>query len=355
MKILIAIDKTRFDYLIPFADALSKYNIECKIINDLEIYDNSKMGRRMFRWLKTPKKFLEIIKEFKPDLVFTERVSHFTTLTIKQKIPIFVFLRGDYWTEFNLSKKTMHTTLGKQIELFFKHRIAETNFKKSTLILPICKYLENIVKKRYPTNNINTLYQGIDSSYWNKKNQNDLKHPCVGLLQGANIWGKTQEMAILPKIIDSLPDVMFYWAGDGPYINKILPKLEKFKNFKWLRHLDYPDKVRDYLSEIDVYALVSGLDMAPHSLIEAASMKKPVVATNVGGIRELMKDNETGFLIEKGDVDGWIEKLSLLINDEQKREIMGEAGRRFVEENFDWNKIVKEFLNILKKQELINF
>jgi len=45
----------------------------------------------------------------------------------------------------------------------------------------------------------------------------------------------------------------------------------------------------------------------------------------------------------------------LLINDEQKREIMGEAGRRFVEENFDWNKIVKEFLNILKKQELINF
>jgi len=55
------------------------------------------------------------------------------------------------------------------------------------------------------------------------------------------------------------------------------------------------------------------------------------------------------FLIEKGDVDGWIEKLLLLINDEQKRKTMGESGRRFVDENFNWDKIVKDFLNILKK------
>ncbi len=78
-------------------------------------------------------------------------------------------------------------------------------------------------------------------------------------------------------------------------------------------------------------------------------MKKPVVATNVGGIPELMKNNETGFLVEIGDANGWIEKLSLLINDEQKRKDMGEKGRKFVEENFNWSKVGKEFLDILKK------
>ncbi len=348
MKMLIAIDRTRFDYLVSFVEALSKYDVECKIIDDLEIYDNSKIMGRALRWLKTPKKFLDIIDEFKPDLVFTERVSHFTTLVTKQKIPLLIFLRGDYWTEFDLSKKTMHTSLEKQMELFIKNKIAETNFKKSKLILPICNYLEKIVKKKYPKKNIITLYQGINLSYWIKKNHNNLKHPCVGLLQGANIWGKTQEMEILPKIIESLPNVTFYWAGDGPYKDKILPKLEKFKNFKWLGHLDYPDNVRDYLSEIDVYALVSGLDMAPHSLIEAASMKKPVVATDIGGIKEIMKDNETGFLIEKGNVDEWIKKLSLLIDNEEQRKIMGDSGRKFVEENFTWDKIAKDFSDILK-------
>jgi len=79
-------------------------------------------------------------------------------------------------------------------------------------------------------------------------------------------------------------------------------------------------------------------------------MKKPVVATNVGGIPELMKNNETGFLVEKGNSEELINKLSILINDKEKREVMGNKGRKFVEENFSWDKIAKEFLKSLKEQ-----
>jgi len=156
----------------------------------------------------------------------------------------------------------------------------------------------------------------------------------------------------LENVLKSMPDVTFYWAGDGPHRDKILSVLGKYDNFKWLGSLQYPDKVREYLTEIDVYALVSGIDMSPLTLQEAQLMKKPVVATNVGGIPELMKNNETGFLVEKGDVNEWIEKLSLLINDKEKRKTMGEAGRKFVEKNFNWNKIAKEFLDILKSIEV---
>jgi glycosyltransferase involved in cell wall biosynthesis len=163
------------------------------------------------------------------------------------------------------------------------------------------------------------------------------------------IWGKAQEMLILEKVLKEMPDVTFYWVGDGPYREKILPVLEKYDNFKWLGALQYPDKVRQYLTEIDVYALVSGIDMSPLTLLEAQLMKKPVVATNVGGIPELMKDNETGFLVQKGNSEELIEKLLLLLNDKQKRENMGNMGRKFVEENFSWNKIAKEFVKDLKK------
>jgi glycosyltransferase involved in cell wall biosynthesis len=78
-------------------------------------------------------------------------------------------------------------------------------------------------------------------------------------------------------------------------------------------------------------------------------MKKPVVATNVGGIPELMKDDETGFLVEKGNSEEWIKKLSILIDSKEKRKEMGINGRKFVEENFSWEKIAKEFLKDLKK------
>ena len=44
--------------------------------------------------------------------------------------------------------------------------------------------------------------------------------------------------------------------------DQILPVLEKFDNFHWLGSLRYPDKVREYLTEIDVYALITGMDLA---------------------------------------------------------------------------------------------
>ena len=176
-----------------------------------------------------------------------------------------------------------------------------------------------------------------------------LKHPCVGLLQGAVIWEKTKEMLTLKKTMDAMPNVTFYWAGDGPYLEKILPELEKHKNFKWLGKLQHPDEVKKYLSEIDVYALISGIDMSPVSLLEAQILEKPVIATNVGGIPEEMKDGETGFLVEKGNHGELTSKLSILFNDDEKARQMGINGKRFVVENFSWDKIAKDFVIMAKK------
>ena len=88
-----------------------------------------------------------------------------------------------------------------------------------------------------------------------------LKHPCVGLVQRANWWGKTSEMLILKKVLEKLPDVQFYWAGHGPFEERILTELEKYENFHWLGKLEYPNKVREFLSEIDIYALITGMDL----------------------------------------------------------------------------------------------
>jgi glycosyltransferase involved in cell wall biosynthesis len=176
-----------------------------------------------------------------------------------------------------------------------------------------------------------------------------LKHPCVGLLQSATIWDKTKEILILTKVLEKMPNVTFYWAGDGPYRDKILPKLEKFENFKWLGALEYPEKVRQFLSEIDVYALLSGIDMSPLTLQEAQLMQKPVVATDVGGISELMRNNETGFLIKKGAHDELFKKLEILISDEKMSQKMGNAGKKFISNNFNWEIIAKDFQDKIQK------
>ena len=176
----------------------------------------------------------------------------------------------------------------------------------------------------------------------------ELKHPCVGLVQGATIWGKTKELLTLKKVLENLPNVMFYWAGDGPYTQEILDKLQKYPNFKWLVQLDYPEKVRQFLSEIDVYALISGIDMSPLTLQEAQLMEKPVIATNVGGIPELIENKKSGLLVEKDNSDDIINKISYLFENQKEAKQMGIYGKKFIEENFSWDKIAEGFVKKVK-------
>ena len=77
-------------------------------------------------------------------------------------------------------------------------------------------------------------------------------------------------------------------------------------------------------------------------------MKKPILATNVGGISESCKNGETCFLIKKNDWNDWINKISTLLNNKEKMKEMGEKGYDYVKENFSWDKIADDFITILE-------
>ena len=356
MKLLIAVDRKRFFLIDQFADELRKKGIECLVIDDLDIYDKNEPGNKYLKWIGTPKKFQKIMNDFKPDIIFTERVSHFSSLVIKTDIPLIIFVRGEDglphdWSKINWKEQTLETSFSNKINIFTKQKIAKKCYEKATLILPICQYLEKIIRSNCPNKDVHVLYQGINQKDWFSEKGIKLKHPCVGFLQGAEIWEKTKEMLLLPDIMKKMPEVNFYWAGDGPYQKKILPILEKFDNFHWLGNLDYPGEVRQFLSEIDVYGLLTGIDMSPHTLLEAGLMKKSVIATNVGGVSESCIDNKTCFLIEKNDPEGWIDKISVLLKHKEKMKLMGNEGFEYVNKNFLWDKIAEDFIKILESKK----
>lgn len=272
MKLLIAYgSKGKYFHLKEFADALSKLGIECKLVKDID-YSNGFPSKNIRNWFPN-KKFKKLVEEFLPDAIFVDRQTYFGVDAIKAHIPLFVLLRGHYWLELYWGKKTLYKRPLMHLVIWFRNRIAEKCFRNATVIFPICQYLEKIVKERYPNKTTSVFFEGIDASRWYKVKGLQLEHPCVGLLQDANWWGKTKEMLVLKKVLEAMPNVNFYWVGDGPYRNQVLLELNKFKNFKWLGRLDYPDKVREYLNEIDVYALISGMDLAPLTLKEIHSWK----------------------------------------------------------------------------------
>jgi glycosyltransferase involved in cell wall biosynthesis len=343
MKLIIAYgSKGKFFHLKEFTKSLEKLGVSCKLVKDSD-YSEGFPSKKISAWFPN-KKFKKLIDGFEPDAIFVDRQSHFGIDTIKAKIPLFVLLRGHFWLEQEWAKKTLYKGVKDRTVLKLRNKISEKVFRECTAIFPICRYLIDIVKEHHPNQKTHVFFEGIDKEKWYQVKSFELKHPCVGLLQDANWWGKTKEMLVLKNILKSMPNVNFYWAGDGPYRERILEELGKFENFIWLGRLDYPEKVRDFLSEIDIYALISGMDLAPLTLKEAQLMEKPSIATNAGGIPEMMEDGITGFLVKEGDSDDLNKKLSILLDDSELQKKMGKAGREFVIENFSWEIIAKKFI-----------
>ncbi len=344
MKLLIGGSSSKMFHLREFSDTLRKNDVDVKLVLDTE-YADGFPSRKISKWFTRDTQFNKLLDEFKPDLILVDRQRHFALEASKTGIPLIIHLRGDYWKEMKMAKKTLYSSAPKKIAINKWDEIGEKCFTSADKILPICKHLENVVKEHYPQKSTAVMYQGINSDNWFEESGMKLKHPCVGLVQGAVILEKTEQLLTLTKALEKMPEITFYWVGDGPYRDNVLPILEKYDNFKWLGALEYPNKIREFLTEIDVYALLSGIDMAPLTLLEAQLMKKPIIATNVGGIPELMKNGDNGFLIEKDDSEKFIEKLQIIIDDQIRSKRMGESGRRFVIENFSWDIIAKKFKN----------
>jgi glycosyltransferase involved in cell wall biosynthesis len=102
-------------------------------------------------------------------------------------------------------------------------------------------------------------------------------------------------------------------------------------------HLLGPLPEADVLAEFaacDVLALPSAQETTPMVIAQAMAAGKPVVATSVGGVTEMVKDGETGCLVNVGDIDGLANALLCLLQDRSLRAKLGRAASQFAAENY---------------------
>jgi glycosyltransferase involved in cell wall biosynthesis len=105
-----------------------------------------------------------------------------------------------------------------------------------------------------------------------------------------------------------------------------------------------------YYAAADVVVLPS---FPPESfgvvLIEAMACGKPVIASNLPGVRSVVSDGEDGLLVRPGDVEDLAEKIQMLLDDPQRRREMGERGRDKVEEKYAWPKIIPRLVRVYEE------
>jgi glycosyltransferase involved in cell wall biosynthesis len=153
----------------------------------------------------------------------------------------------------------------------------------------------------------------------------------VGWIGRMTAVKRTDDVLIaFKKLRESGIDAVLCMVGDGPDRVLLEQRARELGVTRDLVFLGYQEDVAPFYAAFDALVLPSGNEGTPVTVIEALAAELPVVATRVGGVPDVVRDGEDGFLVEAGATDDLAERLGRLARDPELRARMGRKGRERV-------------------------
>ncbi len=150
-------------------------------------------------------------------------------------------------------------------------------------------------------------------------------------------------------VLSKIKNVKFIIVGDGPLRENLERLVYECRIKDNVIFTGYQKDMKDFITMSDVVVLSSLWEGLPNILLEAMALKKPVIATDVGGVREIVKNGENGFIVSPGCPDEIADKIINILSDDEASLKMGENAYRFVKENFDIKKMVSSYEFLYEK------
>lgn len=200
---------------------------------------------------------------------------------------------------------------------------------------------------------INCFNPSNDGKRWRKKLNIDDKKVVLCMAKLVYLKGFHYLIEAFKKIADEYKDTMLVIAGSGDKseerrLHDLVVSLgikDKVIFAGWINYNDVP-----YLhAAADIFVHPSLLEGTPLVILEAMATGKPVIATDIAGVPEMITDGVDGFLVEEKNVEQIVEKLSVLLEDEVLCKETGQNARKKVEEKFNWDMIAERILDVYEE------
>lgn len=211
-----------------------------------------------------------------------------------------------------------------------------------------------------PENKIKVIYNCIDIDYIKNYNTGIVKElkDKFSINESALVFGtvgrlhrqKGHEYLINASkdVIEKIPNSLFLFVGRGGIEDQLIQKIKENNINDHFRLVGYQENLPEILALIDIFVLPSISEGLPFAILEAMAAKKPVIATNVGGVPEIITNNVNGILVEPMDPDALAEAMILLARDAKKRDNVAEMGHKRIIENFSIEKMISSTKEIYK-------
>jgi L-malate glycosyltransferase len=144
-------------------------------------------------------------------------------------------------------------------------------------------------------------------------------------------------------VVRRFGDVRFQFAGDGP-MRQTLERQARARGVEsHIEFVGHCENVPALLAATDLFVLPSHTEAFPNSLVEAMVAGVPSIATNVGGIPELIEHNRNGLLVAPGDAAALADAVIALIEDDARARSLGRAARETILERYSYDLMIREF------------
>lgn len=369
MKILLLADASSI-HTIRWANSLSEQNTKI-ILFTLSSYNqanyNSQIEIKSLLFFKRIKNMsdgnffkigyllstfsiLKLYKNFKPDLVHAYYASSYGLLaTLLNLKPLIISAWGSDIYEFPTKN-------------YINYYLLKFVLKRANLILSTSDVMAQKISTYTENQNIKVVPFGINTTKFspeikNVKNLDVIKIGTIKSLEdtyGIDILLKAFSII---KSRNSNKNIRLVIVGSGSKAHKLQNLAEKLDLSESTDFVGFVNHsiIQDFHKELDIAVYLSRRESFGVSILESSSCGIPIVATQVDGIVEVVRDKFSGFLVAPNDPNDAAEKIQILIDDEKLRIKLGQNGRNFVIQNFSWNKSVELTLNIyqsiLKKSQ----
>ena len=292
------------------------------------------VGARSGFTFKHYKIFSRAMKEFKPDVVHAHLdVTYSWVWTLLHRKPLIFTLHSNpfRWKD-------------KRVQFLMKLKSLQGKLK----IIGCAKIIAEYAKSCYKISSkkVGYIYNPIETEKYQKgaKFGETIKFVHVGRFNRVkNHKLLISAFAELEKIHSN---VQLSLAGDG----SLFEEIQDFAKEKGCKNINFLGNVSDipgFLAESDALVLSSDSEACPVVILEAMASGLPIIATNVGGVPELVTDN--GFVVEKGDAKAFTEAMAKMVEDIESAKIMGKKSLEYAKQ-YDKEVVARQY-----EQEYLKF
>jgi PEP-CTERM/exosortase A-associated glycosyltransferase len=321
-------------------------------------------------WLlmrETTARLEEVVERVKPDVLHAHSpvLNAIPALRVGRRhgLPVVYEVRA-FWEDAAVNHGTaaeggLRYRLGRALESYA--------LRRTDAITAICEGLRNdIVARGIPAEKVTLVPNAADVEEFRTGGGPDLalkkslgleNKTVIGFVGSFYAYeGLDLLIKALPRVSSRIPDAKVLLVGGGPHeraLRRLAEELGLADSVLFAGRVPHHDVAR-------YYNLIDLLTYPRHSMrltelvtplkpLEAMAQGKLFIASDVGGHRELIRNNETGFLFKAGDADAFADKIVAVLSDRSSSEAVRSAARRYVETERNWEKIAARYEPIYRR------